>query len=297
MDRLELIHALNARLLAEMPQHGAWSAGVPTDDGDAQRRLLRALMNVRPAELPLAADFLELQDELLSSEVLERGVVQVADLPRVASDPRIVLWQGDITRLDAAAVVNAANSALLGCFMPGHTCIDNVIHSAAGLQLRAACYGLMQEQGYPEPVGRAKMTPAFNLPSAHVLHTVGPTVSGHLVQRHRDQLAACYVSCLDAAAAAGLSSIAFCCISTGVFRFPAREAAEVAVATVRAWQDANGSPLQVVFDVYLDDDLRIYRDILGEEAEDIGDVEGIEGIGGAEDVGGIEDRRGDREDA
>ena len=179
---LSIIQKMNEMLLTEMPEYSAQAAEIGVSG--EQRRLLRALMNVRPTR-PLSGEFLALQDELFSAKREARGVVDVMALPSVASDARIALWQGDITRLNADAIVNAANSALLGCFIPCHRCIDNAIHSAAGLQLRAECAALMEEQGHPEETGMAKITQGYNLPARYVIHTVGPIISGALTDRHR----------------------------------------------------------------------------------------------------------------
>ena len=257
---LSLIKQLTDILLAEMPEYRAQAAKV-AEEQKAQRELLRALMNVRQPR-PLSAEFLRMQDALLSAERKARGVVDVMTLPAVPSDARIVLWQGDITRLNADAIVNAANSALFGCFIPCHRCIDNAIHSAAGLQLRAACEELMKRQGHPEETGTAKLTAGYNLPARHVLHTVGPIVSGALTEEHRQLLASCYRSCLALAAKNGLKSVAFCCISTGEFHFPNEAAAEIAVREVRAFLAENTSVERVVFNVFKDADLHIYERLL-----------------------------------
>ena len=257
---LSLIQKLNEMLLSEQPAYRAQAAQVE-ETQEAQRELLRALMNVRPPH-PLSEEFLRMQDALLSAEREARGVVDVMTLPAVPSDTRIVLWQGDITRLNADGIVNAANSALLGCFIPCHRCIDNAIHSAAGLQLRAACAALMEGQGHPEATGTAKITAGYNLPARHVLHTVGPIVSGALTEEHRQLLASCYRSCLALAAKNGLKSVAFCCISTGEFHFPNDAAAEIAVREVRAFLAENTSVERVVFNVFKDADLHIYEKLL-----------------------------------
>lgn len=257
---LSLIQKLNEILLAEQPAYRAQAAQVKNTE-KAQRELLRALMNVRPPR-PLSAEFLRMQDALLSAEREARGVVDVMTLPAVPADARIVLWQGDITRLNADAIVNAANAALLGCFIPCHRCIDNAIHSAAGLQLRAACAALMERQGHPEPTGTAKLTAGYNLPARHVLHTVGPIVHGALTEEHRQLLTSCYRSCLAVAAENGLKSVAFCCISTGEFHFPNAAAAEIAVREVRAFLAENTSVERVVFNVFKDADLHIYERLL-----------------------------------
>ena len=262
MDRREQVQYLNQTLLAEMPQYREQAEAFPVD-AFSQRRLLRSLMNVRPP-MPLAPKFLEVQDALLSAEREEKGVVNGDALPPTAGDPRLVLWQGDITRLRADAIVDADNSALLGCFAPCHGCIDNAIHTFAGVQLRAACAKAMAAQGHPEPTAQAKVTDAFNLPARYVIHTVGPIADGRPTDTHRRQLAECYRACLDAAAAAGLSSIAFCCISTGVFGFPQKEAASIAVATVRRWLDEHpDTPMTVVFNVFSETDESLYRPLLG----------------------------------
>lgn len=261
MERTQQVHALNEFLLREMPELRPQGEAVPRD-GAGQRRLLRALMNVRPP-MPLRAEFLELQDALLGAEREERGVVEGEALPVTAAHPQIALWQGDITRLRADAIVNAANSALLGCFHPCHGCIDNAIHSAAGLQLREECARLMSAQGHEESTGRAKLTGGYNLPARYVLHTVGPIVHGRVTERDREALACCYRSCLELAAEHGLESVAFCCISTGEFRFPNREAAEIAVRTVMELLRHETSVRKVIFNVFKDIDAQLYRELLG----------------------------------
>ncbi len=261
MTRIEQIQALNKMLLAELPKYRSQAAQFPNEE-TAQRRLLRSLMNVRPS-MPLPPDFLALQDELLSAEREEKGVVDGDTLPVTAAHPQIAIWQGDITRLKVDAIVNAANSALLGCFCPCHGCIDNAIHSAAGLQLRDECHRLMTAQGHEEPTGRAKLTKGYNLPARYVLHTVGPIVRGRVTGRDRAALAACYRSCLELAAEHGLQSVAFCCISTGEFHFPNREAAEIAVKTVTDFLQAPTSIQKVIFNVFKDMDAQIYQDLLG----------------------------------
>ena len=259
MKRTEQIQYLTDLLLEEMPEHRSEAKRVPRD-AEEQRYFLRCLMNVREPRA-LSGRFLQVQDELLSREREEKGVVHISDLPPVPGDGRLALWQGDITRLDADAIVNAANSALLGCFRPGHNCIDNVIHSAAGLQLREECAAIMRAQGHGEPTGQAKLTRGYNLPAKHVLHTVGPIIDGPLTDRDRELLASCYRSCLKLAEENGLKSVAFCCISTGVFRFPKDEAARIAVTTVREYL-MHSRIEKVVFCVHGDENLRIYQKLL-----------------------------------
>lgn len=259
MTRLEQIAFLNQILLEEMPQYRQQAAQFPPEENQ-QRRLLRSLMNLRPP-VPLKAEFLSVQDALLSAEREEKGVVDADALPATA-DPRIILWQGDITRLAADAIVDADNSALLGCFCPCHGCIDNAIHSAAGLQLRDECNRLMQTQGHAEPTGQAKITAGYNLPCHYVLHTVGPIVHGALTPKHREELSSCYRSCLELAAEKQLHSVAFCCISTGEFHFPGQEAAQIAVATVKEFLSRDGSGMKVIFNVFKDMDYQIYHELL-----------------------------------
>jgi len=229
---------------------------------EEQKRLLRGLFNVRP---PMPADkaFLRVQDDYLREETRQKGVTDLTDL--VPVQPDIYLWQGDITTLRCDAIVNAANSALLGCFCPNHGCIDNAIHTYAGIQLRLACAELMERQGHAEPTGQAKITPAFNLPCRYVIHTVGPIVGGRLTGRDCALLRSCYRSCLALADEKGLESIAFCCISTGVFRFPGEKAAEIAVQTVKEYKNETQSRIRVIFNVFTDRDLGIYRKLLTEQ--------------------------------
>ena len=187
------------------------------NDAYNQKRLLRSLFNIRmPKET--SEDFLQIQDGYLQEENRRKGITDIADLQPVQDD--IYLWQGDITTLRCDAIVNAANSQMLGCFRPCHGCIDNAIHTFAGVQLRRNCNEIMQKQGHNEPTGQAKITPAYNLPCKYVLHTVGPIVSGRLTEEHCELLKSCYLSCLKLAEKNSCKSIAFCCISTGVFGFP-----------------------------------------------------------------------------
>jgi len=235
------------------------------DDDEKLFSLYRALVNVREPN-PVPPEWLGAQDRMLQGRIAADGVTDAEALPRTAIDQRISLWRGDITRIRVDAIVNAANSQMLGCWVPGHHCIDNAIHSFAGVQLRAECARIMAAQGHEEPTGQAKVTAAYNLPARYVIHTVGPIAQGHPTARDRALLARCYQSCLDAAAAKGCTSIAFCCISTGIFGFPQVEAAQIAVRTVRGWLDAreatNNAPMHVVFDVFGETDEKIYRSVL-----------------------------------
>ena len=229
------------------------------NDAYNQKRLLRSLFNIRmPKET--SEDFLQIQDVYLQEENRRKGITDIADLQPVQDDT--YLWQGDITTLRCDAIVNAANSQMLGCFRPCHGCIDNAIHTFAGVQLRRNCNEIMQKQGHNEPTGQAKITPAYNLPCKYVLHTVGPIVSGRLTEEHCELLKSCYLSCLKLAEKNSCKSIAFCCISTGVFGFPQREAAQIAVDTVKRYKEENHSDIKVIFNVFKDDDYAIYNEIL-----------------------------------
>ena len=226
---------------------------------ESQRQLLRGLMNIR-APQGVGAEFLQVQDDYLQGETAAKGITDIADLSPV--QPGLYLWQGDITTLQCDAIVNAANSGMTGCYIPNHRCIDNAIHTYAGLELRLACAELMEQQGYPEPTGQAKITPAFNLPCKYVLHTVGPIIQGRVTRHDRELLASCYRSCLELAAENGLESVAFCCISTGEFHFPNEPAAEIAVATVKEFLQKQTSVRKVIFNVFKDLDKAIYEKLL-----------------------------------
>lgn len=234
---------------------------IPSDE-KGQKDFLRALMNVREPK-DISDEFLQIQDEYLSVENESVGFVSVDELEPIDSTGQLYIWQGDITRLKVDAIVNAANSQMCGCFQPLHSCIDNIIHSKSGIQLRLKCADIMRRQGHEEPTGQAKITAAYNLPCEYVIHTVGPIVQGPLTKKHEELLSSCYKSCLDIAAENGVKSIAFCCISTGVFMFPNQRAAEIAVETVKDWLSATGSEMKVVFNVFKDIDLDIYSSLLG----------------------------------
>ena len=251
--RLFLIQSL----LRENPEYRDFA--IPAEP-DSQRQLLRGLMNIR-APQRTDADFLQMQDEYLQGETAAKGITDAADLAPI--QPGLYLWQGDITTLQCDAIVNAANSGMTGCYVPNHRCIDNAIHTFAGVELRLACAELMEQQGYPEPTGRAKITPAFNLPCKHVLHTVGPIIDGRVTKADKELLASCYRSCLELAAENGLESVAFCCISTGEFHFPNEQAAQIAVETVKEFLKAQTSVKKVIFNVFKDLDKAIYEKLLG----------------------------------
>ncbi len=227
---------------------------------ERQRQLLRGLMNIR-APKRIGADFLKMQDEYLQSETVAKGINDIADLTPIQQG--LYIWQGDITTLKCDAIVNAANSGMTGCYIPNHRCIDNAIHTFAGVELRLACEEMMEQQGYPEPTGQAKITPAFNLPCRYVLHTVGPIINGRVTKEDEELLASCYRSCLELAEENSLESVAFCCISTGEFHFPNEQAAQIAVETVKQFMNRKTSVKKVIFNVFKDLDKAIYEKLLG----------------------------------
>ena len=247
--RLFLIQSL----LKERPEYRDLS--IPSES-DSQRQLLRGLMNIR-APQRTDAEFLKTQDAYLQGETAAKGITDIAGLTPI--QPGLYLWQGDITTLKCDAIVNAANSGMSGCYIPNHRCIDNAIHTYAGVELRLACAELMEQQGHPEPTGQAKITPAFNLPCRYVLHTVGPIIDGRVTKEDKELLASCYRSCLELAAENGLESVAFCCISTGEFHFPNDLAAEIAVRTVKEFLKKQTSVKKVIFNVFKDLDKAIYE--------------------------------------
>ena len=228
-------------------------------DTDRQKVLLRSLMNVRHPGA-ISQRFLEVQNAYLQEELTGKQIIRLSELTPVREG--IYLWRGDITTLECGAIVNAANSGMTGCYQPCHNCIDNCIHTYAGVQLRLKCAEIMEQQGYEESTGQAKITPAYNLPCDYVIHTVGPIVRGKLTRQHCELLKSCYRSCLELADENNVGSIAFCCISTGIFMFPNDRAAEIAVQTVQEYKAETGSKIEVVFNVFKEQDERIYRKLL-----------------------------------
>lgn len=242
-------------LLAEQPQYR--NMPIPKN-AQNQKQLLRSLFNIR---MPRTAsvEFLRIQDSYLQDETAAKGINDITELKPI--EKNIYLWKGDITTLKCGAIVNAANAQMLGCFSPCHGCIDNAIHTFAGVQLRQECAELMRKQGHEEPTGQAKITSAYNLPCDYVIHTVGPIVDDRLTEKHCKLLQSCYQSCLELAVKHQIESIAFCCISTGVFHFPGNKAADIAVQTVKAFQKNN--EIKVIFNVFEQKDYDIYRKLLG----------------------------------
>ena len=265
MTKLEKLLYINEMLLNDMPEYKEQAEEFPENYVE-QRRLLRSLMNVRHP-MPLHQEFLQIQDEFLREEVEEKGVVSPANLMPTQANNNVYLWKGDITTLQVDAIVNAANAALLGCFIPCHRCIDNAIHSVAGLQLRQECNAIMNKQGHEEETGKAKLTQGYNLPSRYVIHTVGPIIYNELTKEACELLASCYRECLEIALEHKLQTIAFCCISTGEFRFPNQQAAEIAVKTVTDFMNKTESEIEVIFNVFKQEDYQIYRELLGEDCE------------------------------
>ncbi len=247
---------LTKKLLAEQSRYR--EIAIPQDEAD-QKRLLRSLMNVRIPQ-GLSDEFLSMQDAYLREELAQKGIMDLADLSPVANG--LYLWQGDITTLRCDAIVNAANSGMTGCYVPCHRCIDNCIHTYAGMQLRLECAALMEAQGHEEETGRAKLTEAYNLPCKYILHTVGPIICQAVTEQDEKLLASCYRSCLELAEQHAVQSIAFCCISTGEFHFPNDRAAEIAIRTVKQHKEQTHSEIKVIFNVFKETDYKIYHKLL-----------------------------------
>lgn len=277
MEQSERLEILVARFAAE----SGMLQGVGGDRSpDVKRDALRAMMNVRMPR-PLDEETLLIQDAYLAERAVEKGVVTPADIPTLGAGPFedvLSIWQGDITRLQVGAIVNAANASMLGCFQPLHNCIDNCIHTFAGVQLRLECERQMARkrrlygEDYEQPTAEPILTPAYNLPAEHVVHIVGPIIYDAVTDEQDRELAACYTNTLDLCASNGIKSVAFCCISTGVFRFPKDRAAHIAVRTVTDWLAAKpGRMERVIFSVHNDGDRARYEDEcarLTEEGED-----------------------------
>lgn len=245
------------QLLKEQPQYS--KIEIPSGEQE-QKVLLRSLFNIR-MPLPANDKFLDVQNAYLQEEIRRKGITKLTELQPIRKG--LYLWQGDIATLECDAIVNAANSQMLGCFCPNHGCIDNAIHTFSGIQLRLACSKLMKRQGHEEETGTAKITPAYNLPCQYVIHTVGPIVRRWLTKKDKKMLVSCYRSCLELAEQKGLKSIAFCCISTGEFHFPNDKAAEIAIQTVKDFKAQAHSEMEVIFNVFKDIDCKIYRELLG----------------------------------
>ena len=256
MKQAERRKLLIQKLINEQPRYK--DLQIPQETAE-QKRLLRSLFNIRMPE-NISSDFLIIQDEYLQEEAAAKGITDFADLSPISEG--IYLWQGDITTLRCDAIVNAANSGMTGCYVPCHGCIDNCIHTYAGIQLRLACAEIMKRQGHEEETGKAKITSAYNLPCKYVLHTVGPIISGSLTKDDKELLSSCYHSCLELAEKNGVKSIAFCCISTGEFHFPNEKAAEIAVQTVKDYREQTKSDMEVIFNVFKGIDYKIYRELL-----------------------------------
>lgn len=261
-------------LLEEFKKDSIWYKDLEVGrDYQEKRRALRSLMNIR---MPGAMDpeVLEVQDDFLREEAAEKGIITLEEIPtadrqygsRRPFGDKISVWQGDITRLQAGAIVNAANSQMLGCFHPCHGCIDNAIHSAAGIELREACSRYMEHQkarygkDYEEPTGQAVLTEGYNLPAEYVIHTVGPIVYGNLTEELKEDLRNCYKNILKCCVEHGIRSVAFCCISTGEFHFPNDEAAGIAVEEVRKYLEKHQKDFdRVIFNVFKDVDRELYE--------------------------------------
>lgn len=256
MNQSERRHYLIHTLLDENASYRGMDIPSETEE---QKRLLRSLMNIRMPK-SIGDDFLKLQDEYLQEELHKKHITTLDELEEL--QPGMYVWQGDITTLKVGAIVNAANSGMTGCYQPCHACIDNCIHTYAGIQLRLKCADIMRKQGHEEETGTAKITPGYNLPCDYVLHTVGPIIYDKVRKEDEELLASCYESCLSLAEENGVESIAFCCISTGVFRFPNDRAAEIAVNTVKKYLKNHTGVKKVIFNVFKDIDLELYLKLL-----------------------------------
>lgn len=243
---------------------------------DEKRKILRSLMNIRmPGKID--EDIVKVQDEFLREEAREKGIVKLSDIMTVKEQygsnhpfaDKISIWQGDITRLEVGAVVNAANSQMLGCFIPCHGCIDNAIHSSAGIELREECSRQMESKRlvygpeYEEPTGQAMLTPAYNLPAEYVIHTVGPVVTFRLTEGLKQDLRNCYKNVLKCCVENNIKSVAFCCISTGEFHFPNDKGAKIAVEEVTCFLKEHGDEFErIIFNVFKDIDKSLYEELV-----------------------------------
>ena len=258
MTQQERLRYLLEGLVAEYKEKHNEYIDIPVSE-EEQFILFRSLCNIRPAG-GMSLEWMKIESEYLNILAHEKGIVTINDMKE--REPQIYLWQGDITRLSVDAIVNAANNQLLGCFAPNHKCIDNEIHTFAGIELRMECARMTEYMDMPEKTGVARMTYGYNLPAKHVIHTVGPIIYEAVTDKERRELASCYRSCLQLTNAYNLHSIAFCCISTGEFRFPNEEAAQIAVHTVRTYLKESNSKIKVVFNVFKDIDYDIYDKLL-----------------------------------
>ena len=259
MTQQERLRYLVEGLVAEYKERHNEYIEIPMNE-EEQFTLFRSLCNIRPVG-GMSLEWMKIESEYLNILAHEKGIVTISDMEE--REPQIYLWQGDITRLSVDAIVNAANNKLLGCFVPNHKCIDNEIHTFAGIELRMECARMTEYMEMPEKTGVARMTYGYNLPAKHVIHTVGPIIYEEVTDKEKNELASCYRSCLQLANAYNLHSIAFCCISTGEFRFPNEEAGRIAVDTVRTYLKETNSKIQVVFNVFKDIDYDIYNKLLG----------------------------------
>lgn len=260
MTQQERLDCLIQELIKEQPR--CRDVEIPESEQE-KKRLLRSLMNLRPP-IPAGERLLRVQDDYLREALSKKKVTSVRELTPVRE--RVYLWQGDITTLEAGAIVNAANSAMLGCVVPCHRCIDNAVHTYAGIQLRLFCARLMRKRKNGMATGQAALTPAFNLPCEYILHTVGPVISGEPDDEDCRLLASCYRSCLELAEQNHIKSVAFCCISTGEYHFPNALAAEIAVKTVTGYLSRAQTEIEVIFNVFKDADYAVYRSLLAAES-------------------------------
>ena len=240
---------------------------IPQNISD-KKRLYRSLCNIREP-LPISKEYIEIENDFLTTANIRKGIIDsnnIIQFTKYKGTP-ICLWQGDITTLKIDAIVNAANSQGLGCFIPCHKCIDNAIHSASGVQLRLECNKIMQEIGVLQ-TGKAFITSGYNLPSKYVIHTVGPIIYGEVTEKEMLELKNCYINSLEIAKENNIKTIAFPCISTGEFRFPKELAAKIAIETIKEHLDTNEEYFEkIIFNVFSDEDYSFYLNNLGKTVE------------------------------
>lgn len=258
MNKNEQVNFLIKELIKEKKELD--SIKIPSSF-DEKRKLFRALMNIRSPGT-ISKKFIEIQNNFLSEEAKVKGIVELSAIAEYPNLKKISLWKGDITTLKVDGIVNAANSQMLGCFIPNHSCIDNAIHSSAGIQLREECNNITKKQGFLEPVGLAKITKSYNLPCKYVLHTVGPNITEYLTEKNCLELASSYKSCFNLATMKNLESLAFCCVSTGEYGFPKEIAAKIATSTIIDLLKTPNSFKRIIFNVFTDEDYEIYSKIL-----------------------------------
>ena len=233
-----------------------------------KKRIYRSLCNIRDAK-PISEEYFKIENKYLQEELNKKDITDVADIQpakellkvtNLKYEDKICLWKGDITTLKIDAIVNAANSQGLGCFVPMHSCVDNIIGSNAGVSLRLECNKVMKEKNYFLPTGKAFITKGYNLPAKYVIHTVGPIIYEEVTEKEEQELINCYINSLKLAIQNGIKTIAFPCISTGKFRFPKTQACKLAIKAVEEFLDTHNDEIdKIVFNIYIEEDYEIYE--------------------------------------